>query len=377
MDKKRILIVTSGFYPEQSPRAFRATELAKEFCRQGHEVVVMAPHKENVQPLLEEFPIQFVDLGQLMWHIPNVKGCGKLGAFCNKAINRLLPLLFAFPQMEIFFMVKRKLKSEPKNYDLLISIAVPHPIHWGIASVWSKKKEENIAPLWISDCGDPYYIQENDTFRPPFYFKWVEEWFMRKTDFITVPTETSYRGYLSEFHPKLKVIPQGFRFEDIDKKAVLNDGIVRLGYGGGFTLGRRDPRELLDFLTNLDQSVRFEFHLFTAQSQFIEPYIKDSRIKLHPPIPRTELLEILSTFNFVVNIANIGLAQTPSKLIDYAIIEKPILQIISGNLDREVVLQFMNGNYEKQFITMNPERYRIEEVVKQFLNLSISGKDQQ
>ena len=34
--KKRILIVSRSFYPDNSPRAFRTAELSKEFARQGH-----------------------------------------------------------------------------------------------------------------------------------------------------------------------------------------------------------------------------------------------------------------------------------------------------------------------------------------------------
>lgn len=39
----RILIVSGFFYPTNTPRAFRTTELAKEFARCGHEVTVMIP----------------------------------------------------------------------------------------------------------------------------------------------------------------------------------------------------------------------------------------------------------------------------------------------------------------------------------------------
>lgn len=373
MENKKILIIANGFYPEQSPRAFRATELAKEFCRQGHHVTVMATQKENIQSLLKEYPIRFINLGELKWKIPNVNKFGKAGAMYNKALNRLMPLLLEYPKMEIFYKVRKKLKSEKDNYDVLISIAVPYPIHWGVAASWSQKKEDNIAPLWIADCGDPYCIQENDTFQPPFYFKWIERWFMRKADFISVPTDTSYKGYFPEFHPKLKVIPQGFRFEDINRQEIINDGVVRFGYGGSFALRRRDPKELLEFLTNLDKSVLFEFHVFTKNPNFVQRYAsKDSRIKLHPAVSRTQFLETLSTFHFVVNLANFGTAQTPSKLIDYAIIGKPILQIDPEHLDINVVLQFLNGTYENQIIIERPERYRIENVVKQFLALKTS-----
>ena len=130
MDHKKILIVTHGFYPEQSPRAFRATELAKELCRQGHEVTVIAPERADMQPLLEAFPIQFISLGKLTWKTPNVNGLGKIGALFNKVANRLFPLLLAFPDMELFFKIKKILKVKSRKYDKLISIAVPYQIHW-------------------------------------------------------------------------------------------------------------------------------------------------------------------------------------------------------------------------------------------------------
>lgn len=370
MNKKSILIIASGFFPDQSPRSFRATELAKEFSRQGHKVTIMVPNKDNIQPLLDEYNIEYNNLGKLKWKIPNVKKLGRFGGLFNKIVNRLLPLLFEFPKIEHYFKVKRKLKSEQTNYDMLISVAVPYPIHWGVAAVWKKNKKNNLAPIWIADCGDPYCIQENDTYQPPFYFKWIEKWFMRKVDFITVPTETSYRGYFPEFHSKIKVIPQGFRFEDIQKKTILNDGIIRFGYGGSFALNRRDPKELLQFLTGLDKSILFEFHIYTKHKKFVESFSKnDSRIILHEPISRTELLENLSKFQFAVNLANFGTAQTPSKLIDYAIIEKPVLQIETGKLDKQTVVQFLNGNYENKVHINQPNRYRIENVVSQFLNL--------
>jgi hypothetical protein len=373
MDKKKIVIVTHGFYPEQSPRAFRATELAKELCRQGHEVTVLAPERADMLPLLEAFPIQFISLGKLTWKTPNLKGIGKIGALFNKAVNRLFPLLLAFPDMELFFKIKSKIKTITKKQDLLISIAVPYPIHWGVAVVWSKDSNKNIAPKWIADCGDPYCLQENDTFQPPFYFKWVEKWFMRKADFISIPTEASIKGYFPEFHPKVKVVPQGFRFEDIEVKSMIDDGIVRFGYGGGFILGRRDPLEFLKFLSSLGKEYRFEFHVFTSQSHFIQDFAaKDSRITLHDPVNRKELLETLSSFNFVVNFANKGTAQTPSKLIDYAIINKPILQVETGKLDESSLIAFLKGNYTNQLKIENADQYRIEHVAEQFIQLATS-----
>lgn len=369
MDKRKILIITHGFYPEQSPRSFRATELTKEFCRQGHYVTVMAPYRQGTDILAKEYGFHFRSLGTLNWRIFNFHNFGKLGRIYNKAVNRLLPLLFEYPMMELFFKIKKTLDKDVTKYDLLITIAVPYPIHWGVASLW-KKYKINIAKKWIADCGDPYCLQENDTFRPPFYFRWVEKWFMRKTDFITVPTINSCSAYFPEFQNKLRVIPQGFRFEDIEIRSTKDDGVIRFGYGGVFIPNKRDPREFITFLISLPESVNFEFHVYTATPQLISPHIyNDKRIFINNPVNRKNLLETLSAFQFVVNFANRGASQTPSKLIDYMIIEKPILNIETGNLDTNIIKEFLQGDYSNALKIEDSEKYKIENVVQSFMQL--------
>ena len=67
MFAKKILIITHGFYPEISPRSFRATELVKEFVRQGHEVTVIAPKRNGLDKFLNQHAIAFKDLGEVTW----------------------------------------------------------------------------------------------------------------------------------------------------------------------------------------------------------------------------------------------------------------------------------------------------------------------
>ena len=48
MNHKKVLIVCCWFYPVNSPRAFRAAELAKELAFQGHDVTVLTPKNEEI-----------------------------------------------------------------------------------------------------------------------------------------------------------------------------------------------------------------------------------------------------------------------------------------------------------------------------------------
>lgn len=369
--KKKILIISGSFYPTNTPRAFRTAELAKELSRQGHEVTLLIPNKDDKihSEYEKEHNLKIEDLGKLKWEAPNF-GKSKIGHFATRVAVRLLSLLFEFPGIELYFKVSKALKKQ-NGYDILISIAVPYPVHWGVAKVWKRDKSKNTAPIWIADCGDPYMGQENDTFRPPFYFKYVEKWFMRKADYITVPVKSAIPAYYPEFHSKIRVISQGFRFEDI--KPAEKDQANKypcFAYSGSLIPGRRDPQEFLQMLVDYPHPYRFD--VYTSQKELIKPFAEKSkgRIVLKDYAPREKLLYELSKLDFVVNLENAGAKQIPSKIIDYVIIDKPILSVNSFQFDKQAAEEFLKGNYQNRLFIENPEQYRIENVCKKFLELS-------
>ncbi len=85
-------------------------------------------------------------------------------------------------------------------------------------------------------------------------------------------------------------------------------------------------------------------------------------------VPRLELLKYLSTFDFLVNFDNNREATFPSKLVDYAITKRPILNIKS-TLDKDAISAFLARDYSKSFCVENLEQYNIKVVAKQFLEL--------
>ncbi|MEQ8414408.1 MAG: glycosyltransferase [Imperialibacter sp.] len=366
MHRKKILIVSNGFYPEISPRSFRATELAKEFARQGHQVKVISHERGDVREFSAGNGFSFQDMGPMSWPKPAVSGTGLKRLF-SRVIVRLTTLLFEYPNIQLLFLVNRALAKE-SGFDLLISVAVPYPIHWGVA--WFRSSKHPVATTWVADCGDPYMGQENDTFKAPFYFGWVEKWFCRKADYLSVPTKGSIGGYYPEFHYKIKVIPQGFRFEDYQMADFKPSEKVIFGYGGMFIPGKRDPKELIEFLLTVEEEHQFEFHIYTSTPQWVLPYIAGSKsIFVHSIVGRTELMHEFSKMDFVVNFTNIGTSQTPSKLIDYAILGKPILNVVTGQLRPADVLSFLDRDFSNSYAVTDREQYRIENVAQLFLNL--------
>ena len=366
MVKRKILIISNSFYPTISPRSFRTTELVKEFSREGHEVVVYIPFRDfDYSEFSKENNILLKDLGKLKFKDITLKG-NRLTMFLRRGIKRILGLLFEYPLIELMFKVSKKLKNE-NGYDLLISVATPYPIHWGVAKAW--RKIDNIANCWIADCGDPYMGDKTDSFRKMFYFKYVEKWFSRRVDFLTVPFEGAISAYYPEFHQKIRIIPQGVKLDSLKLPGYnkISDNPV-FAYCGGFILGKRDPRPLLDFLVKSEKE--FKFIIYTSQPDILLPYkeVLHKKLEVRRYIEREELLRVLSGMDFLVNFDNNSDTQLPSKLIDYAIAGRPVINIVNGT-DFSGFQEFLEGNFNKRMKLEPATSYDIKVVAEKFLSL--------
>ena len=358
----KVLIVCSSFYPVNSPRSFRATELAKELVRQGHEVVVYCAdtiHRDASIMQGFEFPIH-------IYHESKDVFAGKhdlLSRFLFKLSHDLLE----YPRVSIMRTLPKAIKDEG-GYDLLISIAVPHPIHWAIGKMYQRGKR--LAKVWVADCGDPFMLAQSDH-NHPFYFKYLEKIWCKYCDYISVPTEKAYLSYYPEFRDKIRVIPQGFNFDEVKLKDYRPNEVATFAYSGSFIQGIRDLRPVLDVIESL--KVDFRFYVYTSQKSMLEPY--ESRLKgkliLSDYIERSELLYRLSGMDFLISLENSGVSsQTPSKLIDYTLTKRPILSIDCLHINATLLNEFFAGNYHGQLVVNNIDRYSINIVVKQFVALA-------
>lgn len=372
MAKKKILLVSRSFYPQNSPRSFRTTELAKELARQGHHVDVLLPQnlqKDIVHSFDNEFEINFLYYGPLTWKTLEKSKNPLIGDWKRK-LGRLLFLLCEYPNIEIFFKLPKALKKL-NGYDLLISIAVPHENHWAIAKVRSKK--QSIAKVWVADCGDPFMTNVLETISPLFYFGWLEKSFLKKADYVAVPTSGSIDAYDINYRQKFKVIPQGFNFDEVelvDQKPIHN--VPTFAYAGGVSAsGIRSLHQLIEVLKNSGKDFRLHVYAVTGKGvlkHIVKGY--EEKIILHDPLPRKALLFELSKMDFLVNLDNGTHLNTPSKLIDYGLTKRPILNINPINPDKELVISFLEWDYRKSFRVVNLDQYNIREVAKSFLSLS-------
>lgn len=369
-----ILLVSVSFYPENSPRSFRATELAKELCRQGHKVLVAGvdiPGEGNTQRqrLLEEYGIQWFSLGSGDWSTLYERW--QQGGRISSLVARLLGYFGEFPSIEWYFKIPKRLVI-PNDVVAVISIAKPFAVHWGLSRLAKRGALKD--RVWVADCGDPFMLSTLNVRKVPFYFSYLEKAFCRRCDFIVTPTEGGYKGYYSEFWDKIKVIPQGFNYEEERVKLgeYTENEVLTFVYAGAFLHKGRNPAALLKVLS--DSEVDFRFYIYTQQQYLVTPHIKpgDSRFIVRGIIPRDEIMQEMRKADFLINMMNGTKVQMPSKLIDYFIVDRPVLNIEDDGLyggERLVLTQFLARDYRSKFEFKNMEAYRISNVCKGFVEL--------
>ncbi len=361
----RILIISRNTFPKQGPRPFRTAELSEELARRGNEVTVYAvlddynytnyvdKTKVKVKPIKMHYPV-------------NREGKSHRYNFMDKIMWHSLHRIAEWPDIEYKYRVSEILSGD-NNYDLLITIAVPHTIHWGAAL--AKKKYPDLFPkCWIADCGDPFML--NPFAKPMFYFAREEKRWCQLADFISVPSTQSIDGYYSEFKDKIRVIPQGFDFTKTPTAEFLANDIPTFAYAGIFYPGRRDPFQFLEYLSTLKDDFRCVFYIGRdLPAKYHE--LLGKRLVVKTGWQRKDIIFELGKMDFLINIPNKGSrVQIPSKLIDYAIAARPVLNIETDFAQEQSFQEFLHGDYSSQMILPDIAQYDIKNVAQQFLLLA-------
>lgn len=358
-----ILIISANTYPTIGPRSFRTQELSEELVRKGHEVTLYTVHGDVDYTEYEKST--GVRMCNIQPCLPIIANDGKSrGGFLHRIAFHMFNRLLFYPQVEFHFIVDRIIQKE-KRADLLITIAFPHSIHSGAAR--SKRKHPDSFPKkWIADCGDPFFL--NPFINCPRYFEKYEREWCSSTDYITIPIEEGKGGYFPEYHNKIRIIPQGFRFDRTPIADYKRNEVPSFAYAGAL-YGKRDPRDFLIYLSTINTP--FVFYLFT-RTPVSDEYSKLLGDKLVNVVGknRKECIYELSKMDFLINFTNPSVIQSPSKLIDYGIANRPIINITIPFSNEDIFQQFLHADYSNQIRINNLDDYRIENIAESFLHLA-------
>ena len=361
----KILIVSGFFYPQNTPRSFRTTELVKEFSRQGHQVVALVPELDcDYTRFLSEYENATLKRTLKV----NERRIDNTQSKLTLILKKIMGLLFEYPEIKYRYELPKLLKNE-RGYDLLISVAAPHSIHWGVAR--AVKKNKLLTKKWIADCGDPFMFAPLLNIPHPFYFKYIEQSFCKTADYITVPIETAKAGYYPAFRHKIKIIPQAFSFDEVKiQEPYVPNPIITFGYAGSFVKGKGEPMPVLDYL--LKTGLDFRFIVYTKQKELFDNYLSllGEKLILRPYVERQELLFELSKMDFLLALEYSTTIINPSKYIDYALTKRPILSINSQCIDESIFFQFLHRNYSQQCVVNNIDDYDIKNATKKMIDLT-------
>ena len=359
----KILIISNHAYPAQGPRAFRTTELSEQLVKMGHEVVLYTVlGKYDYSHYQKETGVKMRHIKPRFSTMANA-GSHRYNIF-DKFMYHYFHRLLMWPQCEFHFCVERIIKENP-NMDMLITIAYPHSIHSGAARA-KKRYPQKFPKTWICDCGDPFML--NPFIKPPKFMKKYEDLWCSMCDYIAIPTKESYKGYYKKYWDKIRIIPQGFDFSKTPIAKYKKNDVPTFLFMGSIYPGIRDPHSFMDFLLKFNRPYKF---IMMMRSPLEEKYVSESKGQIEYIIGkgRKEVVWECSKADFLINITNPTTVQTPSKLIDYGIANRPILDVDNDFVDPSTFIRFFEGDYSEEHKIDFLNSYRIDNVAHQFLKL--------
>jgi hypothetical protein len=376
---KSILVASYYFPPEITPRAFRTYELVKELSKRGYNIDLFIPkinQNENYEHL-KNISINFVDVLKYKTVIPNNEHKENKVNVRKKVLLRYIKKVFRFFVGEDFrlFYYSGKLYQKliidksNKKYDFIISIGLPFYVHLAIARYIKNTNQQCVS---VCDYGDPFYL--NPVYKKFYLLKFLEKWVLKQFDYISIPNPKSI-NYYTDYKEKsrIKVIPQGFDTSNIKLETYKKNKIPTFCYAGIFYKDIRNPEFLFEFLSALEFDYRFIIYTRINDEFFQEIISKyrekfGDRIILRDFIPREELIKEMSKMDFLINLENENSNQMPSKVIDYALSNRPILSISKNSFHKDTIYEFLNGNYDEA-LKVNLEDYNIKNVADKFEKL--------
>lgn len=370
----KIVIISSFFYPVIQPRSFRATELAKEFARKGHDVSAI--------PMNTVEGFDYEEYG----HINNIKiypltifkqdGTAQAASKAatqdvfTKIFRSLVSYLLCGRMIKYMYSIYKSLLKQDclEDADMVIALSTPFCIHWALAKYIKRRGKGFVS---IADSGDPFYYSKQ--WNLAIWFKYIERNVYRQMDYLTIPTANAIPLY-SPLIPedKIKLIPQGFDMSNIKLYQGEFGSKIRIAYAGVFYWDIRNPEFLFRYLDECDKD--YELNLFMRyQDAILEttlskyPNLKN-RLIVHYNVPHDDLIYELSKMHFLINVENLSNTQMPSKLIDYGMSGRPILSCNEMNYSEEIMNRFMTGDYRDRY-EVDIEDYNIVKIADKFIEL--------
>lgn len=354
--KRKVLIITYDFFPDNSPNTYRWVNVLKEWKEKTNiEIFVISSQKNNFENYEEHDGIYIYRTQNSILKILNKKLKNhniqpvqqddiKKGKSIVRTIYDLTWTNFYFPDFAFLwqkpaYRIAKKLIAE-KNIHNVITVSWPFSDH---VVGYKLKKKYNIN--WIADTIDPFYLSSavNNVSLYKKINKLYENKILSKANTISLLTDKLKKKY-SEIYPSLRdkitvnynvFVPYSI---PENQKSIEKNSTV-LVFVGTLSPITRSPESLLSIFDglvklNMDTDKNLELHLYgnleSCANDFIKyDYLIGKNLFLHNFTSREKITRILQNADVVVNIGNKNAFQEPSKIVEYVFLKKKILNICS------------------------------------------------
>ncbi len=381
---KTVLVVSHYYYPDVNPRANRWSSICAHLASNGWQVIVISrktrflSKKETIdgvqiyrvtniahyfslyENLAEQQPESLVDISNnSSLHQPSTfrEFIVRLSAVLLQSTYRFLAriwYLFRWPDEACLWIVPAALKATKliAKYRPSIVIGVSWPFSAQLATVLAFQASDSNAKL-VLDSGDPFSFASDN---PPNNFfiysilnRWAERNLISASTFFSVTTDETaslYHSSLNIPNSKLRVIPPIVRVlpNNAQQKishTLATSSVINLCYLGQFHSKIRRPYY---FFEVLNQIITLYPHLSqTLTVSLVGSYYEWVKTELSlfnslagivnflPKVPHRQALEYMSCSSALINIGNSTSYQVPSKLPEYLLSGRPIINF--SNID--------------------------------------------
>lgn len=355
----KVLLLGYFYAPEASPGAYRWTPVAERWIEQGHEVDVVCAWKPG---LLRHETINGVRVHRVgggivelvrkrlrgapavSWTDVPVDGAPRPPLSLLKRLHDLTWKKVYWPDFACpwFFPALRETRRllARVGHDAMLSTSFPFTVHM----VGLRAKRGHPGITWTVDMGDPFsFVEGTPSNNFSLYARLnrrAESTVFGAADAVAVTPQAAekYAEAFPESAAKMRPVPLPLPpLEGVEEapRVFPEDGKTRLVYVGRLYRRVRTPDfmlRLFEMLLRERPETAPELHLFGDVGECREsfrPYeaLLGKSIFLHGPVGRERALRAVRDATVVVNIANDTRYQMPSKVMEYAVAGKPVLNL--------------------------------------------------
>lgn len=406
---KDLLIISFSYAPMLNPRAFRWTALAEEFARRGVRVRVVCSWQLGTasQQTINGVEIhrvgnRFIErIRALLARLRGQFHRKRAEPFLQKPVASLGNIVgwiwrqVAWPDTTCVWYATALREAEILLRETPNATIVSVSPTFTAALVGNAIARRQSGFRWVLDMGDPFSIAEESPANNFWFYgglnRRVERELLRNADAVTL-TNKNVRQRYAELYPecidRMHVIPPlltgvSLQPEMQPTAPLILDGPIRIVYVGSLYGQLRRPDFLLALFMGLmktGETRRLELHFFGDTHECNDafaPYVNQigRTIHLHGVVPRKDALAAVREATIVVNLGNTNPCQLPSKLVEYAAVGKPILNIVRNSVDASKDLMMSYRAILNLYDSGIPPSSEHIRLVEQFIDKSIQAVD--